>query len=174
MFNILGPLINPARPRGMVLGIAEKEIGSTFAKSLRDGGVERALVVCGYEGLDEISCAGPTHAWELKDGVITQQTLHPDLFGLEVHPLSTVAGGSPAENAEIFKKLLTSGADVPQDLIPQLHFVLLNASALLVVAGLASDYVEGTKLALESVTSGAAWKALETFREAGRAASSGL
>ncbi|KAF9041831.1 anthranilate phosphoribosyltransferase, TrpD [Hymenopellis radicata] len=131
-------------PRGMVLGIAEKEIGSTFAKSLRDGGVERALVVCGYEGLDEISCAGPTHAWELKDGVITQQTLHPDLFGLEVHPLST------------------------------LHFVLLNASALLVVAGLASDYVEGTKLAMESVTSGAAWKALETFREAGRAASSGL
>ncbi|PBK99638.1 anthranilate phosphoribosyltransferase, TrpD [Armillaria gallica] len=171
MFNILGPLINPAKPRGMVLGVAEPEIGLTFAQSLRDGGVERALVVCGYEKLDEISCAGPTYAWELKDGVVTELTLHPELFGLDVHPLSTVAGGNPQENAETFKRLLNSGGNIPEDLTPVLHFVQLNAAALLVVAGLASDFEEGAKMALESITSGNAWKALETFREAGRVAS---
>lgn len=171
MFNILGPLINPAKPRGMVLGVAEPEIGPTFAQSLRDGGVERALVVCGYEKLDEISCAGPTYAWELKDGVVTELTLHPELFGLDVHPLSTVAGGNPQENAETFKRLLNSGGSIPEDLTPVLHFVQMNAAALLVVAGLATDFEEGAKMALESITSGNAWKALETFREAGRAAS---
>ena len=170
MFNILGPLINPARPRGMVLGIAEREIGYTFAQSVRDGGVERALIVCGYEGLDEISCAGPTWAWELKDGNITEQTLHPEVFGLEAHPLSSVAGGSPADNAAIFKKLLTSGEQIPKELTPVLHFVLMNTSALLVVAGLAEDYIQGTKMAMESITSGTAWKALECFRDAGRQA----
>ncbi|KAG6888411.1 hypothetical protein C0995_008415 [Termitomyces sp. Mi166 len=66
------PLVNPARLRGMVLGITEPEIGSTIAQSIRDGGLERALVVCEYEKLDEISCAGPTWVWELKDGEITK------------------------------------------------------------------------------------------------------
>jgi anthranilate phosphoribosyltransferase len=167
MFNILGPLINPARPQGMVLGIAEPQIGHTFALSLREGGVKRALVVCGYEKLDEISCAGPTYAWELLNGEITEKTLRPEVFGLDAHPLSTVAGGSPQENADTFRKLLTSGKEIPQSLKPVLDFVLMNASALLVVAGLADDYSHGTKLALESITSGKAWAALESFRETG-------
>ncbi|RDB14894.1 Anthranilate phosphoribosyltransferase [Hypsizygus marmoreus] len=174
MFNVLGPLINPARPRGMVLGVAEREIGATFAKSLRDGGVERALVVCGCELLDEISCAGPTWAWELQGGEIVEKTLHPNQFGLEVHPLSTVAGGTPQDNAATFKTLLTSGENIPPELKPVLDFVLLNASALLVIAGLAEDYVQGTKLALESITSGSAWDALEQFRDAGRDAAAKL
>jgi anthranilate phosphoribosyltransferase len=151
----------------MVLGVAEREVGYTFAQSARDGGVERALVVCGYEGLDEISCAGPTWAWELKDGNITEKTLHPSQFGLEVHPLTSVAGGDPAANAATFKTLLTSGEQIPENLIPVLHFVLMNTSALLVVAGLADDYVQGTKMAMTSITSGKAWKALEHFRDAG-------
>ncbi|KAF4617342.1 hypothetical protein D9613_005795 [Agrocybe pediades] len=170
MFNVLGPLINPARPRGMVLGVAEREIGPTFAHSLQDGGVERALVVCGYEGLDEISCAGPTHAWELKDGKVTYLTLRPEDFGLPAHPLSTVGGGSPQQNSETFKTLLTSGDKIPEKLIPVMDFVLMNASALLVVAGLAADYKEGTRLARESITSGKAWEALTIFREAGKRA----
>lgn len=168
MFNVLGPLINPARPKGMVVGVAEPELGHTFAQSLRDGGVERALVVCGAERLDEISCAGKTHAWELKDGKITEMELHPDQFGLEVHHLSEVAGGNPAENAETFKTLLCSGENIPERLIPVLHFVLMNAAALLVVAGVTTDLKEGVRLGMESVTSGKAWKALEGFREAGR------
>jgi len=170
MFNVLGPLINPARPQGMVLGVAEREIGLTFARSLREGGVERALVVCGHEKLDEISCAGPTYAWELLDGNIAEKTLTPALFGLGAHPLSTVVGGSPEENAVTFTTLLTSGEDIPASVKPVLDFVLMNASALLVVAGLAKDYVHGTKLAFESITSGKAWAALQTFRDAGLAA----
>ncbi|KAG6909286.1 hypothetical protein DXG01_001230 [Tephrocybe rancida] len=164
MFNVLGPLINPARPRGMVLGVAEREIGPTFAQSLRDGGVERALVVCGCEKLDEISCAGPTWAWELKDGKITEMTLRPEDFGLEEHPLSSVVGGNSQDNAETFKRLLTSGKNVPGDLAPVLDFVLMNTSALLVVAGLAKDYKQGAAMALKSIVSGAAWNALEQFR----------
>ena len=171
MFNVLGPLINPARPRGMVLGVAEPELGRTFAMSLREGGVERGLVVCGFERLDEISCAGKTHAWQLKeDGSITETTLAPEDFGLPSHPLATVAGGTPDENAEVFKTLLRSGEDIPEKLIPVLDFVLMNASALLVIAGIAKDYAHGTQLARESVTSGKAWLALETFRDAGRKA----
>ncbi|KAJ7623292.1 glycosyl transferase [Roridomyces roridus] len=147
MFNVLGPLINPARPQGMVLGVAEREIGHTFA--------QRALVVCGYEKLDE-----------LIDGVITEKTLTPELFGVEPHPLSTVVGGSPEDNAKTFTSLLTSGADIPDALKPVLDFVLINTSALLVVAGLAKDYVHGTELARDSITSGKAWAALQTFKQA--------
>ncbi|KAH7927668.1 anthranilate phosphoribosyltransferase [Leucogyrophana mollusca] len=172
LFNVLGPLINPACPKGMVLGVAERELGQTFAQSLSDGGVRRALVVCGAEGLDEISCAGDTWVWELKDGKITTATLHPEHFGLDVHPLSSVAGGTPSENAETFKALLTSGSDIPAHLTPVLHFVLMNASALLIVAGLAMDYKDGVRLAMESITSGKAWKALETFRDAAHQAGS--
>ncbi|KAG6829791.1 hypothetical protein H0H92_003446 [Tricholoma furcatifolium] len=164
MFNVLGPLINPARPRGMVLGVAEREIGMTFAQSLRDSGVERALVVCGCEKLDEISCAGPTWAWELRNGKITETTLTPEDFGLEEHPLSEVMGGNAPDNAATLKRLLTAGENIPGDLAPVLDFVLMNASALLVVAGLAEDYKQGTAMALESVVAGSAWNALQEFR----------
>ena len=170
MFNILGPLVNPARPRGMVLGVAQPEIGITFAQCLGEGGVERALVVCGFERLDEISCAGPTHVWELKDGKVTNTVLKPEDFGLPSHPLHTVAGGTPKENATTFKTLLLSGDKIPEQLVPILDFVLMNASALLVVAGIAHDYIEGTKLARESIISGKAWEALVSFREAGKKA----
>ena len=170
MFNILGPLINPARPQGMVVGVAEREIGAVFAHSLRDGGVKRAMVVCGAEGLDEISCAGDTWAWELNDGEITEKVLRPEMFGLEVHPLTAVVGGTAAENAETFKTLLKSGQEIPTSLTPILHFVLMNTAALLVVAGVAEDFKDGTKLALESIHSGKAWEAFQIFRNSGNAA----
>ena len=170
MFNVLGPLINPARPKGMVLGVAERELGPPFARSLARGGVERALVVCGAEGLDEISCAGATHAWELAaDGAVAPRVLHPRDFGLGVHPLEEVAGKSPGDNAETFKRLLRSGGEVPEGLGPVLDFVLMNAAALLVVAGIADDFVEGVEKARESIVSGQAWNALEQFRDAGLA-----
>ncbi|EKM48965.1 uncharacterized protein PHACADRAFT_265950 [Phanerochaete carnosa HHB-10118-sp] len=170
MFNVLGPIINPARPRGMVVGVAEPELGYTYAQSVHAGGVERALVVCGAERLDEISCAGPTHVWELRDGKITERTISPEDFGLSPHLLSEVAGGTPEGNAETFKVLLTSGAAIPDRLKPVLDFVLINASALLVVAGIAKDFKEGVALAQDGIVSGKAWKALDMFREAGRLA----
>jgi anthranilate phosphoribosyltransferase len=156
----------------MVLGVTEREIGYTFAQSVREGGVERALVVCGYEKMDEISCAGPTWVWELKDGKVTEGTVTPEDFGLSRHGLNKVAGGGPEENAETCKRLLNSGGKVPEDLIPVFEFVLMNASALLVVAGVAKDYKEGTELARESVLSGQAWQALEIFRNEGQKAAS--
>lgn len=167
MFNVLGPLINPAHPKGIVLGVAERELGPTFARSLKESGVRRALVVCGREGLDEISCAGETDVWELRDGVISEGRIRPELFGLSSHPLSSVAGGTPEENARTFKELLCSGDEIPEKLRPVLDFVLMNASAVLVVAGLAKDYEEGTRMAREAVRSGKAWEALERFRREG-------
>lgn len=174
MFNVLGPLINPAFPRGMVVGVAEPELGRTYAQSIAEGGVTRALVVCGEERLDEISCAGRTHVWELKDGQVTESVISPADFGLRPHPLLDVAGGTPEENAETFKLLLTSRENIPERLVPVLDFVLMNASALLVVAGIARDYKAGVELALDSITSGKAWDALQTFKEEGQRATANV
>ena len=100
IFNILGPLINPARPGRMVLGVAKKELGDTFAQVLKLLQVERALVVCGKEGLDEISCEGETWTWELMNGEITTGSIHPTRdFGLATHPISSVRGATPELNA---------------------------------------------------------------------------
>lgn len=93
----------------MVLGVAERELGMTFAHSLQDSGVERALVVCGAEGLDEISCAGDTYIWDLKEGEITETKINPKMFGLRAHLLAEVAGGTPEENSKTFRELLRSG-----------------------------------------------------------------
>ncbi|KAL1665655.1 glycosyl transferase family, a/b domain-containing protein [Schizophyllum commune] len=174
MFNVLGPLLNPARPKGMVLGVAEKELGETFARSVQEAGVQRVMVVCGYEGLDEISCAGPTRVWTFdsaKEQQIRESTISPADFGLPAHPLGDVAGASPEANAETFKRLLRrKGTEVEADLLSMLDFVLMNASALLVVAGIAKDFKDGVARARESIVSGEAWEALEIFREEGKKA----
>jgi anthranilate phosphoribosyltransferase len=163
----------------MVLGIFEPELGTTFAQSLLDGGVQKALIVCGVERLDEISCAGPTHVWELnKDadgkGKIDEYLVDPvNDFGLPVHPLEDVAGHSPEENAKVFVRLLDPARGLPSDADGETikkhtattDFVLINASALLVVAGTARDFKHGVELARESITSGKAWQALQTFRQ---------
>jgi len=168
LFNVLGPLLNPARPRGMLLGVAEHALGPPFVAALKAAGVKRAYVVCGAEGLDEISCAGDTHVWELlDDGSSCERTLCPADFGLPVHPLDDVKSATPAENAATFKALLASGNNIPEHLTPVLDFVLMNAAALLVVAGHADNFKDGVRLARESVTSGRAWHALEVFREYG-------
>jgi anthranilate phosphoribosyltransferase len=149
----------------MVLGVATQHLGQTFAEALRENGVERALVVCGEEGLDEISCAGRTHVWDLHDREITTYTLHPSYFGLPTHALTTVASRAPAENAVTFKELLTSGKEMPQALLPISDFVVMNAAALLVVAGQARDWKDGARQARTSIESGKAWEAFLTFRD---------
>ena len=150
----------------MVVGVPARELGSVFARALQEGGVQRAIVVCGHEGLDEISCAGGTWVWDVRPEIpIVESTIHPEDFGLPTHSLASVKGGSAADNALILQKMLTSGEKIPQKFSPILDFILLNASAVLVVAGLASDFREGVRLARESVTSGRAWDALLKFRE---------
>ena len=179
MFNVLGPLLNPARPKGMVLGICEPELGATFAQSLLEGGVQKALIVCGVERLDEISCAGPTHVWEVNGdvggkGKIDEYLIDPlNDFGLPTHPLKDVVGPSCEENAKIFARLLDPANRLPSDADQETirkhqaitDFVLINSSALLVVAGIAKDFKHGVELARESVTGGKAWDALQTFKQ---------
>ncbi|CAE6398712.1 unnamed protein product [Rhizoctonia solani] len=187
IFNVLGPLVNPAAPKRMILGVYTRELGPVFAETLRGMGVERALVVCGMESLDEISIAGGTWAWSLENGDITTTMLHPSHFELKSHPLSTVAGASPETNARMLIDILdpNTPCNSPTDSTPAptegvtsnpgaiLDFVLMNASALLVVAGLAPDYPTGVKLARESIKSGRAWEALKEFRERDKARSKG-
>ncbi|SMR44622.1 unnamed protein product [Zymoseptoria tritici ST99CH_3D1] len=145
IFNLLGPLANPLDDTGLVecriLGVARKDIGLNFADALRLGGAKKALVVCGEENLDELSCAGPSRCWYLhvppgsgKGHVeITNFTLTPEDFGLPRHSLETVHGGKgPAENAEILMRILRG--EMPDD-DPVLHFVLLNTAALVTLSG---------------------------------------
>ncbi|KZO96860.1 anthranilate phosphoribosyltransferase TrpD [Calocera viscosa TUFC12733] len=177
IFNILGPLLNPGYPKGMIVGVAEHTLGPAFAEGLRLLGVERALVVCGKEGLDEISIAGETWAWQLENGVIRNITLHPTRdFGLPTHPLSTVRSSSPDANASLLLGLITPSSSSPEvqlgdgtnDPEAVRDYILLNSAALLVIAGKASTWKEGVKLARESMESGSARKALDAFVKAGK------
>ena len=189
LFNLLGPLLNPASPPYTLIGVADPALGAPFAAALAAAGARRALVVCGDEGLDEISCAGPTHAWEMTrdsatgDAVVVERTLEPGAtFGLPAHALASVAGGAPADNADTLRALLAlrrrGGGDdneveVPARLKPVLDFVLMNAAALLVVAGAAPDYKAGVALAREAIVSGGAERALAGFVEETRAEAQG-
>ncbi|KAG9040297.1 anthranilate phosphoribosyltransferase [Tulasnella sp. UAMH 9824] len=180
IFNVLGPLLNPTNPRGMVLGVYTKELGPVFAHALKESGkVERALIVCGQEGLDEISIAGSTWVWELNgvDGSVTESTIHPALFGIEARPLETVVGSTPDVNAKVLMHLLSSGKEpLPSndELPPSFSmgavqdYVLINAAALLKVTGLATDWKDGVRLARESIDSGKALSALTMFRTWGQ------
>ncbi|KAG6827835.1 hypothetical protein H0H93_015282, partial [Arthromyces matolae] len=103
IFHYIAPLADPARPQGMLLGVMDYKAGPIIANALHKMGIQRALVVCGQENLDEISCAGPSWTWELRDGKITESTVTPDDFGVEAHPIASVVGGSGKDNAETFK-----------------------------------------------------------------------
>ncbi|WWD20755.1 anthranilate phosphoribosyltransferase [Kwoniella shandongensis] len=183
IFNVLGPLINPSRPQRMLLGVAKRDLGDTFAEVLRLLGVERALVVCGKEGLDEISPEGETWTWWLENGEITKGEIHPTRdFGLPSHPLSTVRGSTPDLNALTFNSILSPhttqppshlsspvGPDSPSFAAIN-DYVLLNAAALLHVSGKAASYKEGVAIARESIESGGAKLAFEGFRDASKKA----
>ncbi|KAI0999153.1 hypothetical protein K3495_g9043 [Podosphaera aphanis] len=148
IFNLLGPLTNPVEEKieARILGVARQEIGPIFAEALRIGGVRKALVVCGEENLDEISCAGRTQCWRVvvdpdapADAVahgarVVSFTISPADFGLPAHALETVSPGKePHENAQILTRLLQN--QLPHD-DPILHFVLLNTAALFVISGI--------------------------------------
>ncbi|EST06454.1 Glycosyl transferase, family 3 [Kalmanozyma brasiliensis GHG001] len=108
IFNVLGPLINPAKPSRCILGVHSYYLGRIFAEALRKRGTERAWIVCGQEGLDEISPAGRTDVWELKDGQISEFTVGPEDFGLERHPLEHVGSWSADENAAIVMRMFST------------------------------------------------------------------
>ncbi|KAF9517294.1 hypothetical protein BS47DRAFT_1340057 [Hydnum rufescens UP504] len=170
LFNVLGPLINPAKPKAMLLGVADPNLGPVFAQCLHTLGAHRALVVCGMEKLDEISIAGPTWVWSLDaEGQITQFTVDPSDFGVASHPIASVVGSTPQENADVLTSLLNPSKP---SIVPSngssveaiRDHILINAAALLVVAGVATSYTDGVERARKSLSDGSAWKALDIFR----------
>ncbi|CAG8489691.1 5440_t:CDS:2 [Scutellospora calospora] len=159
IFNLLGPLSNPARPKRVVIGVHSKFLGKLVADALALKGVKEAMVVHGAIGLDEISPEGQTFIWHLSNSDIKEYIVTPSDFGLPSHPISAVKGGSPSENAELLIRLLSNKYEGPI-----LDFVLLNSSAALVVSGLAKDFKDGVRLARESISNGRAKNAFEGFK----------
>ena len=155
LFNLLGPVCNPAGVRRHVIGVFAHAWVTPVAEVLRALGSERAWVVHGYDGLDELSTTGPTAVACLDGGTITTFEVTPEDAGLERVTLSELKGGDGARNAEALKELL-AGA-----LGPYRDIVLLNAAAALIVAGRAESLREGAALAEEAIASGRAARALE-------------
>jgi anthranilate phosphoribosyltransferase len=157
VFNILGPLANPAGVRRYLLGVPSAALGETIARALVELDVERALVVHGTDGLDEISPSAETRTWEIVGGAVREGTLQPQSLGLKSAPRSEIVGGDPAMNAAAARSVLdgaSSGARTA---------VLMNAGAACWVAGLAGNVREGVDVALRAIDSGAARTALVRF-----------
>lgn len=150
IFNMLGPLTNPAAANCQLLGVFAPELTEMFAGALRLLGTRRALVVHGHDGLDEISICAPTRVSELKDDRIKTYDIHPeDFFGkLAIH--NDLVGGDPSANAIITMDILKGGKGPKRDI------VLLNAAAALIAAGKTEDLKEGIALAENAIDSGAA------------------
>jgi anthranilate phosphoribosyltransferase len=163
IMNLLGPCLNPARPRVQLLGVAEPRLLRPIAETLRALGVERALVVHG-SGLDEVALHGFTQAVRVEGDRLEELEITPEQAGLRRLPVEQIAGGSPHENAERLKKIL-SGHSGKADA----SIVALNTAALLVTAGKAADLREGVSRALEAIGRGEAKRLLDAFIEASRA-----
>jgi anthranilate phosphoribosyltransferase len=164
IFNLLGPLTNPAGAQSQVLGVFSAEVIDLVAATLAELGVEHAFVVHGAGGLDEISISGETQVAEVKQGVVRRFTVTPEEFGVSRAPLESLRGGSAADNAAIVRRVLDGEAGPPRDI------VVINAAATLVAAGIAADFREAANLAGKTLSSGSAadkLRALTTFTNTG-------
>lgn len=157
IFNMLGPLTNPAAANCQLLGVYAPELTEMFARGLQLLGAKRAFVVHGHDGLDEISVCAPTRVSELNDGMIRTYDINPEQFFGEQADPETLVGGTPEENAEITRKILGGEKGPKRDV------VLLNASAALVAAGKAADFKAGIALAESAIDEGAATDKLESL-----------
>jgi anthranilate phosphoribosyltransferase len=159
VFNVLGPLTNPAGAQAQVLGVASAALAEKMAQVLERLGCRHALVVHGEDGLDEMTLTGPTLVHELKDGALRCYDVTPDEVGLSRAEGRTVKGGSPAENAAALRAVLGGQRGPLRDI------VLLNSAAALLAADIAANLGEGVSLAAAAIDSGAAARALERFVE---------
>jgi anthranilate phosphoribosyltransferase len=150
IFNLLGPLTNPAGAQSQVLGVFSAEVIDLVAATLAELGVEHAFVVHGAGGLDEISLAGETQIAEVKHGAVRRFTVTPEEIGVARAPLESLRGGTAAENAATIRSVLAGEAGPPRDI------VVINAAAALVAAGIAPSFREAANLAGEAISSGAA------------------
>jgi anthranilate phosphoribosyltransferase len=159
VFNLLGPLTNPARPAYQTVGVWDPQLVFPVAQVLRDLGVHAAMVFHGSGGLDELSLAGENLVAELEDGNIKTYTLSPSHTGLGPAPTCELAGGTPQENAAITLKILSGERGARRDV------VLLNSAALLKVAGVAKGWREAVAIARHAIDSGGAMERLEALRK---------
>lgn len=156
VFNILGPLTNPAHADLQLLGVYKEELAPVMAKVLAKLGVKRGMAVYGQDKLDEISVGAPTTVYEFNGDDMTNYTITPEQFGLQRHDISELRGGEPKENAEIAKRILGGEKGAGRDA------VLLNAGAALHIYKEIS-IEEGVELAAKTIDSGAALKTLEKY-----------
>ena len=157
VFNLLGPITNPAGAEAQVIGVPDPGLVELLIEVLRNLGRQRAMIVHGLLGVDEISLEGPTLIAELRDGWVRTMTITPEDVGLTSSPLSEVVGGDAAYNAAAIRSVLDGEAG------PRRDFVLLNAAAAIVVGGGADDLRHGVALAEESIDSGAAKAKLDAW-----------
>ena len=160
VFNILGPLSNPAGANMELMGVYDQLLVEPLAQVMANLGVDRGMVVYGQDSLDEISMCAPTSVCEIRDGKFTSYEITPEQFGYERCEKGALTGGTPAENAEITKAILKG-----EEKGPKRQAVCLNAGAALYIAGKAASIEEGVKLAESLIDSGAALKKLEEFVE---------
>jgi anthranilate phosphoribosyltransferase len=163
VFNVLGPLTNPAGARAQVVGVYSPALVRTLADVLMRLGARRAFVVHGAFGIDELSPAGPNLVCEVVDGGVRERTIDPEELGLERCSLDELAGGSPAENAALIRRVFEGEQSGRRSAI------LLNAAGAIAAGGHADDLREGLDLAREAVDSGAATARLEQLVEFSRA-----
>jgi anthranilate phosphoribosyltransferase len=157
IFNILGPLTNPAGARQQLMGVFHPDLVGIQARVLQRLGSRRVMIVHGVEGLDEISASGPTRIGELRDGEIREYTVAPQDFGLPVHDIAAIRVGSVEQSKAMVLAALEGSHAAARDV------VALNAGAGIYVAGLAASFAEGVKQALAVIASGDARRKLDEF-----------
>ncbi|MBR6100895.1 MAG: anthranilate phosphoribosyltransferase [Ruminococcus sp.] len=160
VFNILGPLTNPASPKRFLLGVYDRSLVEPLAQVLMNLGVKRGMVVYGTDKLDEISISAPTHICEFKEGWFKSYDVTPQQFGLTGGTHEDIKGGTPTENAEATRAILKG-----EERGAKRDAVLLNAGAALCIGGKAENMAEGVKLAAELIDSGKAYETLQKVIE---------
>ncbi|BBB92709.1 MAG TPA: anthranilate phosphoribosyltransferase [Methylomusa anaerophila] len=158
VFNLLGPLTNPASANRQLIGVYERSLTLKVAEALAELGIKRAMVVYGLDGLDEISIGAPTQVSEVNNGQIRSYLIDPAQYGFFEGDKKDLQGGAPAENAEIILKILNGQPGPKRDV------VLLNAAAAFVAADMADGIEEGIQIAARSIDSGAAREKLEALK----------
>jgi len=157
VFNLLGPLTNPAGAQAQVLGVFSPEAIDLVAATLAELGVEHAFVVHGAGGLDEISLAGDTIVAEVRNGAVRKFSVTPEEFGMKRAPLEAIRGGTATENAALLRRILDGETGPARDI------VVINAAAALVASGVAANFRQGANLASQTIASGAAREKLTSL-----------
>ena len=159
IFNLLGPMSNPARTKRMLVGVCDNKWRRLMAEAFAELDMEHVWVVHGVDGLDEITTTGPTFIYEVKAGQINEFTISPESYGIDLVSIESLRGGHPEENAAALTALLSGEHSDYRDI------VLLNSGAALMIAGLAKDIPSGIDLAAHSIDSGKAKDALRKLIE---------